>query len=315
PEPNDALRAAALPDAMAALIGRWTGYLAGTRGRGALTVEAYAGAVRRFLLFMAQHTGEVPTATSLGALSVTDFRAWMAAERGRGLSARTLGRELAAVRGFFAWLEAADGIACPALLRIETPRARRGLPRPVAENDARAVLDAIASDGRKPWEQARDAAVLTLLWAAGLRIGEALSLRGRDAPLGEALRITGKGGVMREVPVLPAACAAVEAYRTLCPHPLEADGPLFRGARGGALGRGTVEKAMAAARMALGLPDTATPHALRHAFATQLLAAGGDLRTIQKLLGHRSLSTTQIYAAVDETALLSVVAAAHPRGR
>ncbi|MEO1723110.1 MAG: tyrosine-type recombinase/integrase [Pseudomonadota bacterium] len=305
--------APALPEAMAALMGRWLEHLGATRGRGALTLEAYAPALRRFLWFMAQHTGEPPTPAGLAALTVTDFRAWMAAERRRGLSARALGRDLSAVRGFFAWLEDTHGLQCPALLTIGTPKHARSAPRPVSVEEGHAVLDFIGSGDRRPWEMARDVAVLTLLWAAGLRISEALGLRAAQAPLGEALEVTGKGARRRQVPVLPVAAEAVERYRALCPHPSTPEDPLFRATRGGPLRRETVAAAMAEARHALGMPKTATPHALRHAFATQLLAAGGDLRTIQKLLGHRALSTTQVYAGVDEASLAAAVAAAHPR--
>ncbi|MEM7499497.1 MAG: tyrosine-type recombinase/integrase [Pseudomonadota bacterium] len=303
----------ALPDAIAALLGRWLEHLGATRGRGELTLDAYGSALRRFLLFIAGHTGEPPTPAGLVALTATDFRAWMAAERRRGLSARALGRDLSAVRGFFGWLEDAHGLQCPALLTIATPKHARSAPRPVSVAEGHAVLDFVSTGARSPWETARDTAVLTLLWAAGLRISEALGLRAAQAPLGETVEVTGKGARRRQVPVLPVASDAVETYRRLCPHPLEPGGPLFRATRGGPLRRETVAAAMAEARDALGLAKTATPHALRHAFATQLLAAGGDLRTIQKLLGHRALSTTQVYAGVDEASLAAAVAAAHPR--
>ncbi|MEO0426459.1 MAG: tyrosine-type recombinase/integrase [Pseudomonadota bacterium] len=307
------MSAPALPEAMAALIGRWLEHLGATRGRGALTLEAYAPALRRFLWFMAQHTGEPPTPAGLAALTVTDFRAWMAGERRRGLSARALGRDLSAVRGFFAWLEDTHGLQCPALLTIGTPKHARSAPRPVSVEEGHAVLDFIGSGDRRPWEMARDVAVLTLLWAAGLRISEALGLREAQAPLSETLEVTGKGARRRQVPVLPVAAEAVERYRALCPHPSTPEDSLFRATRGGPLRREAVAAAMAEARHALGMPKTATPHALRHAFATQLLAAGGDLRTIQKLLGHRALSTTQVYTGVDEASLAAAVAAAHPR--
>jgi integrase/recombinase XerC len=242
-----------------------------------------------------------------------DLRAWMAAARARGLSPRSLSRALSAVRGFHRWLAEAEGAEAPAALALRGPRAARRLPRPVSVEGARALIDAVDDAGRAPWVGARDAAVLTLLWGCGLRVGEALALTGADAPLPDTLRVTGKGGKQRLVPVLPAARAAVEAYRAACPMALPRDGPLFRGVRGGALSPRLIQLAMERARAALGLPATATPHALRHAFATHLLAAGGDLRAIQDLLGHASLSTTQIYAAVDAPRLAAVHAAAHPR--
>ncbi|MEM6945506.1 MAG: tyrosine recombinase XerC [Pseudomonadota bacterium] len=304
-----------LPEAIAALLGRWLTHLGATRGRADLTLDAYAGALRRFLMFTAGHVGGAPTPAALATLTITDFRAWMAAERRRGLSPRALARDLAAVRGFFAWLEDTQGIQNAAILTVATPKHPRAVPRPVSVDEGRAMLDFVATGPRAAWERTRDTAVLTLLWAAGLRISEALGLRWRDAPLRDSVTITGKGGRERTVPVLPVAAEAVEAYRALCPHAARAYGPLFLATRGGALRRERVEAAMAEARHALGLPASATPHALRHAFATQLLAAGGDLRTIQKLLGHRTLSTTQVYTAVDDASLAATLAAAHPRAR
>ncbi|MEO1776228.1 MAG: tyrosine recombinase XerC [Pseudomonadota bacterium] len=304
--------AAVLEDAPAALLARWLDYLTAVRGRAPLTREAYATTLRGFLLFIAQHGGETPTAARLAALSTAEFRAWMAARRRAGIKARTLRRELAAVRGFFAWLEEAEGLHCPALLTLATPKTAPGLPRPIAAEDARAVIAAVGAH-HEPWIAARDVAALTLIWGAGLRISEALGLRWRDAPLSPAVRVIGKGGKERELPVLPVSAEAVERYRALCPHRPAPEGPLFLAPRGGPLHRSQLAASMATARRALGLPDSATPHALRHAFATQLLAAGGDLRTIQALLGHASLSTTQVYTSVDDARLRAVHAAAHPR--
>ena len=293
---------------------RWLAQLSAVRRASPKTVEAYGRDLRDFLGFMARHTGGGMGAVSLGALAVADFRAWMAAERARGIGARTLGRKLAAVRAFYRWLDAAEGVDCPAILTIRTPKSPRPLPRPVAEADARELIDTVSGDGA-PWVAARDQAALTLIWGSGLRISEALGLRQRDAPLGESVRIMGKGAKEREVPVLPVASAAVERYRALCPHAVGRDGPLFVGARGGALNPRALQAAMASARMVLGLPASATPHALRHAFATQLLSAGGDLRAVQELLGHSSLSTTQIYTAVDEARLMEVYARTHPKAQ
>jgi integrase/recombinase XerC len=245
----------------------------------------------------------------------SDLRAWLAAGRARGLSSRSLARALSAVRSFHRWVAEAEGVESPAVGAFRGPRAPRRLPRAVAVDDAHALIDRVETDARDSWIGARDAAILTLLWGAGLRISEALGLTGADAPLPETLRIRGKGGRERIVPVLPAARAAVEAYRAACPFALTAGEALFRGARGGALNPRQVQKAVEAARRSLGLPATATPHALRHAFATHLLAAGGDLRAIQSLLGHASLSTTQIYTAVDGGRLATIHAAAHPRAR
>ena len=303
-----------ISDGAEALAARFLSQLTAVRGQSPLTTEAYGHALRRFLAFMAAHTGGPTGAGALGALGITDFRAWLAAERARGLGSRTLGKHLAAIRAFYAWLEAAEGVHCPAILAVKTPKAARSLPRPVAEGDARAVLGAVSAH-REPWIAARDTAALTLIWGAGLRISEALGLRQRHAPLGASVRVTGKGAKPREVPVLPVAREAVEAYRTLCPHAAGPEDALFLGARGGALDRRILSGAMAEARMALGLPASATPHALRHAFATQLLAAGGDLRTVQKLLGHASLSSTQVYTQVDDARLLEIYARAHPRAK
>ncbi len=305
----------ALPSAEASdLLYRWCARLTAVKGASPRTVEAYAADIGRYLGFLSDHLGGDVGRRALGALVMSDFRAWMAWERGRGLSARSLGRALAAVRGFHDWLAEAEGIDCAAVTAIRTPKAPRRLPRPVAADDAREVIG-VAGQHREAWIAARDTAALTLIWGAGLRMSEALGLRQRDAPLGETVRVIGKGRKERVVPVLPVASSAVEHYRELCPYEPGPDEALFLGARGGALDGRILRKVMQEARMQLGLPDTATPHALRHAFATHLLAAGGDLRTIQELLGHASLSTTQVYTALDEARVLEVFEKAHPRGR
>lgn len=296
------------------LLERWLAHIGAVRGRSGKTVAAYRRDVSAYLGFMARHTGGPMGRAALGAVTITDLRAWMAARRREGLSARSLARELSAVRGFHAWLDRAEGVACAAVHNIRTPKVGQRLPRPVAAPDARRLVEA-AGHHAEPWIAARDTAALTLLWGAGLRIAEALSLCQRDAPLPEVLRVTGKGKKQREVPMLPAARAAVERYRALCPFAPGPGGPLFLGARGGALNPGVLQKAMRTARQALGLPATATPHALRHSFATHLMQAGGDLRAIQQLLGHASLSTTQVYTAVDQSRLLDVYEKAHPHGR
>ncbi|MEL6479489.1 MAG: tyrosine recombinase XerC [Pseudomonadota bacterium] len=294
------------------LIHRWCAQLTAVRGLDPKTVDVYRHAATSYLGFLSRHLGGPVGRDDLGAISLTDLRAWMAAARGRGLSARSLAKEISALRSFHAWLEEAERIACPAIDALRSPKVAHRLPRPVPADDARALLDTV-SLGKQTWIIARDRAVLTLLWGAGLRISEALSLRQRDAPLGEVLRITGKRGKMREVPVLPVARAAVETYRALSPFAPVPNDALFLGARGGALDRRAISGAMAEARLALGLPASATPHALRHAFATQLLAAGGDLRAIQELLGHASLTSTQIYTEVDEARLLDAYHNSHPR--
>lgn len=305
----------ALPDlsaGAAALLRDWLAQLGAVRGRSAKTVEAYRRDVATYLGFMAGHTGGPMGKTALGGVTVRDLRAWMAARRASGVASRSLARELSAVRGFYGWLDRAHGVDCPAIGAVRAPKVPARLPRPVAPLDAQRLI-AASGFHQEPWIAARDTAALTLLWGAGLRISEALGLTQGDAPLGDTVRVIGKGGKTRTVPVVPVAGHAVEAYRRLCPHAPGPDGALFLGARGGPLNPRLLQRAMATARQALGLPASATPHALRHSFATHLLQAGGDLRAIQELLGHASLSSTQIYTGVDEARLLEVYEAAHPR--
>ena len=285
------------------------------RGRAPRTQAEYLAEVGRFLDFLAGHLGAPPGPAALGALAIADFRAWMAAEHARGVSAGARARAASAVRGFFDWLARAEGVDCQAVAAVRTPRQPRRLPRPVAAPDARALIALLAEQAAEPWVGARDAALITLIWGAGLRISEALGLAQSDAPLGETLFVRGKGGRRREVPVLPVSRLAVEDYRALCPHPAMPGEALFLGVRGGPLQGALVRKALARAREALGLPPTATPHAFRHAFATQMLAAGGDLRAVQELLGHASVRSTQVYTAVEGGRLGAVYAAAHPRAR
>lgn len=296
------------------LMRRWLAQLSAVRGLDPKTIDVYASAVAGYLGFLGDHLGGPAGKTTLGAIAPRDLRAWMATERGRGVGARTLAKQLSALRSFHAWLEEVEGIACPAIDAVRAPKVTQRLPRPVPEDGAHALIAAVSCD-RDPWVMARDQAALTLIWGAGLRISEALGLRQRDAPLGDVIRVTGKRRKQRDVPVLPVARTAVEHYRRLCPHAPGPEAALFLGIRGGPLNPRLLSGAMAEARMALGLPATATPHALRHAFATQLLAAGGDLRAIQELLGHASLSSTQIYTAVDEIRLMDVYDRTHPRSR
>jgi integrase/recombinase XerC len=302
-------------EAAAALLQRWLAALVGARGASPKTIDAYRRDVAGWLGFLARHQGAPVALNDLGSVQTADLRAWMAARRADGVSARTLARELSAVRGFHRWLAEAEGVEAHAVAAQRGPKSPRRLPRPVEPAAARALIAAVEGASAEPWIGARDAALLTLLWGCGLRISEALSLTGAQSPLPETLMITGKGGKQRIVPVLPAARKAVADYVAVCPHPVTRAGPLFMGARGGPLNPRIAQGSMAQARMALGLPASATPHALRHAFATHLLSAGGDLRAIQQLLGHASLSTTQVYAAVDQTRLGAVHAAAHPRSR
>jgi integrase/recombinase XerC len=297
------------------LMEDWLAQLGGVRGLSPRTLTAYRRDVAGYLGFLAQHEGGPMGAAALAGVATGDMRAWMARERGRGLSARSMARALSAVKSFHAWLAEARGLVAPAVTATRGPRVKARLPRPVAAEAARELIATVEAQSLEPWVAARDVAVVTLLYGCGLRISEALGLRQGDAPLAESLRIRGKGGRERMVPVLPAVRAAIEAYRELCPYRPGPAAPLFLGARGGALNPRLVQKAMAAARMQIGLPATATPHALRHSFATHLLEAGGDLRSIQELLGHASLATTQVYTGVDQVRLMEAYAAAHPKAR
>lgn len=293
----------------------WLTHVRALQGAAPATVTAYGADVAAFLRFLAAHKGGAAGLPALRDISVSDMRAWMAETRRDGTASRSLARKLSAVKSFFRWLGERDGFEPTAVLAARPPRFHRNLPRPLDTDAAQAMLDQVGSDHDTPWIAARDAAVLTLLWGCGLRISEALSLTAEDLPLRETLRIVGKGGKERLVPVLPAAADAVAAYRQLCPHPLGGGGPLFVGQRGGPLNPRLVQRAMERARLALGLPATATPHAMRHSFATHLLEAGGDLRAIQDLLGHASLSTTQAYTAVDTARLMQVYERTHPKAR
>ncbi len=298
------------------LVCDWLAAKRAINGGAEKTIAAYRRDLSGFLGFLTTYKGQAATRASLARTSLSDMRAWMAHERQRGLSPRSLARSLSAVKGFFGWLGARDGFEATAVLATRPPKFYRNLPRPVAADKAKALIDRLESQASDPWIGARDTAVVTLLYGCGLRISEALSLSAADAPLGEILRIKGKGGKERIVPVLPAARDAVDSYRRLCPYLDDtASGPLFYGQRGRALGPRPIQKVMERARLQLGLPASATPHAMRHSFATHLMAAGGDLRAIQELLGHASLSTTQAYTAVDSARLMAVYEAAHPKAR
>lgn len=289
----------------------WLDGLGAMAGAADNTQAAYRGDVLGWLAFLQNHhSGQCDIAD----MGIADMRAWMAHERARGVAPRSLARSLSAVKSFTRWLARRDGFDPTAILSTRSPKFSRKLPRPLSVDGARAMIDTVELQPRDGWVAARDVAVVTLLYGCGLRISEALGLTGSAHPLPDSLLARGKGGKDRMVPVLPVARRAVAAYVGLCPHALGRNAPLFRGIRGGPLSAGTIQKTVARSRMQLGLPATATPHAMRHSFATHLLEAGGDLRTIQELLGHASLSTTQTYTAVDTTRLMQVYAAAHPRG-
>jgi integrase/recombinase XerC len=302
-----------LSAALGAALTQWLQQLQALEGAAQNTVEAYRRDVSRYLKFLSVHRGGAEGIAQVATTTQSDLRAWMAEERGRGLSARSLARALSAVKGFTAWIADRTGADATTVLSARGPKFRRKLPRPLSEDSASEILTEIGTDAREDWIAARDTAIATLLYGLGLRISEALSLTGADHPLPPTLRITGKGGKTRPVPVIPAAARAVNDYVKLCPHDLTSDAPLFRGARGGPVNPRLIQGAMERARLRLGLPATATPHALRHSFATHLLSAGGDLRAIQELLGHASLSTTQAYTAVDAARLMEVYDKTHPR--
>jgi integrase/recombinase XerC len=277
------------------------------------TVESYGRDVRQVLAYFG---ADVTKPADLLALKPSDLRLFMGERRGQGIGSRSLMRQLAGLRSFARHLEREGHGHASAFKAVRGPRVKKGLPRPLTPQDARAtaVIATRAGEEREPWVLARDAAVFALLYGAGLRISEALSLRRKDAPkAGATLTIIGKGGKPRQVPVLPQIAAAIEDYLRQCPWKMRGDEPLFVGVKGGPLSPRIIQLAMEGLRGALGLPESATPHALRHSFATHLLARGGDLRTIQELLGHASLSTTQIYTEVDTARLMAAYKAAHPR--
>jgi integrase/recombinase XerC len=264
---------------------------------------------------MTEHLGQPPDLAALTALRAADFRSWLASRARDGLARSSTARALAVIRSFFRFLDRAGKGSNGAIGTVRTPKLPQSVPRPVTEDDALALLAAAPSHARADWIGKRDAALFTLLYVCGLRIAEALSLNRTDAPAGDSLVVTGKGRKQRMVPVLPQVSAAIADYLAACPFGDGGNGPLFIGARGERLQAGVAQRAMRTLRRALGLPENATPHALRHSFATHLLEGGGDLRTIQELLGHASLSTTQRYTKVDSAKILNAFAKAHPRAR
>jgi len=297
---------------------RWLAHLRSERRLSPKTLEAYARDLRQFLEFLAGHWGTRVTLARFAALEASDVRAFMAMRRADEIGGRSLMRTLAGLRSFGRYLEREGKGKVGALSAVRAPKVGKGLPKPVSITAAKRFADADerAGEARDPWIWARDAAVMGLLYGSGLRISEALGLRRRDVPLpgaGDVLIVNGKGNKTRMVPVLQNVLSLIQDYVALCPHPLPAEGPIFVGARGGPLSPRIIQLTMARLRGALGLPDSATPHALRHSFATHLLSRGGDLRAIQELLGHASLSTTQIYTGIDSERLLEVYRTAHPR--
>lgn len=297
---------------------RWLSHLGAERRLSPKTLEAYGRDLRQCLDFLCAHWGERVTLKRFAALEATDVRAFMAMRRADDIAGRSLMRALAGLRSFGRFLEREGKGKVGALSAIRAPKVAKSLPKPLPMASAKRLADADerAGEERETWILARDAAVMALLYGSGLRISEALGLKRREVPRpgeGDVLVVTGKGNKTRMVPVLQNVLELVQEYVSMCPYPLPAEGPIFVGARGGPLSPRIIQLAMERLRGALGLPDSATPHALRHSFATHLLSRGGDLRAIQELLGHSSLSTTQVYTGIDSERLLEVYASAHPR--
>lgn len=291
------------------LVAAWRDRLTNEQRRSVHTIRAYAATAQRLCDFLSDYQGQSVDASTLAALGPADLRAFLADRRNDGLSNASAAREMSAVRGFLKFV-GGEAVAIPA---VRGPRVKRGLPRPVSPDEALALADDVADAAQAPWQGARDFAVLLLLYGAGLRIGEALSLTGAALDAGEVLRVTGKRNKTRIVPLLPIVRDALNAYAQSAPYVLSRDAPLFRGARGGPLSPALVRRAVQGARRRLGLAERTTPHALRHSFATHLLAGGADLRSLQELLGHAQLTSTQVYTAVDTAHLLDIYANAHPR--
>ncbi|HVM38942.1 MAG TPA: tyrosine recombinase XerC [Sphingomicrobium sp.] len=294
------------------LATRWGNHLQHDRRRSPHTVRAYVATAQRFVEFLGRHRGEAIGRFALLTLGAGDLRAFLAERRTAGLGAASAARELSAVRAFLRYAAEQQG-EIPQLPRTRAPKRPRTLPRPAAPQEAMDLADDAAAAASEPWIGARDLAILLLLYGAGLRVSEALSLTCRSLPFGPSIRVTGKRSKTRVVPIVPAVAQAIAAYVRQCPYTRAGDAPLFVGAKGGPLNGDLVRRSVRAARTRLGLPDTLTPHALRHSFATHLLARGADLRALQELLGHASLSSTQIYTAVDAARLLDVYRHAHPR--
>jgi len=313
PTPDDAARTIAASDDTRRAYRNWFAHLKGEKRMSDATLIHYHGDVARFFDFLTDHLGEPATLKDLAKLDQRDFRAFLAFRRGEGLVNRSMARHLSSLRSFFRFLDRSGTLSNPALSALRSPKIPHGIPKPLTPQAAKKVIAEASDMAIEPWIGARDAAIVTLLYGCGLRISEALSLKRRAAPLGDTLRITGKGSKERLVPVLAAARDAITLYLSLCPIALGAEDALFIGARGKPLDQRMVRGVMMRARERLGLPDSASPHALRHSFATHLLAGGGDLRVIQELLGHASLSTTQIYTEADSDRLLNIYDKAHPR--
>lgn len=316
--PNfDGLAPNQIAEDLDACLCAWRAHIAKGQRLSPLTVENYARDLRQFCAFLAGHLGRAPRLDDVATLHIRDLRSFLGARRAAGNDSRSLSRKISSLRHFAQFLDTQGHVVSAAFTAIEAPRAGKSLPRPLAESDALALITRALEQQQAAWLGQRDAALLMLLYGCGLRIAEALALT-PDALHGASdgmLRVVGKGAKPRDVPLLPVIANAIHAYAEACPHPLAHDAPLFRGVRGGALSARQAQLLVASLRRQAGLPDSVTPHALRHSFATHLLNAGGDLRTIQELLGHSKLSSTQIYTEVGDAKLLDTYRAAHPRAR
>ena len=299
--------------ALARAIDEWRRWLAYEKRASPHTIDAYSRDLGAFLTFLQTHLGEPPGISELEGLAAADFRAWMARRASDGLGRSSTARAMSVLRGFFRWLERNGYGANHAIRAMRSPKRPHGIPKPLTIADTDLLLGSVDLLPGEPWETQRDVALFTLLYGCGLRISEALDLNRRDAPVEDMLTVTGKGSKQRLLPVLPLVRDAVRAYLKLCPWQPGDGGPLFLGVRGKRLNPGVAQKRLRELRLLLGLPESVTPHALRHSFATHLLNGGGDLRTIQELLGHASLSTTQRYTEVDSDSLMAAYRAAHPR--
>ena len=300
---------------LAKVVETWRQWLGLERRCSVHTLDAYGRDLANFLEFITQHQGQMPDLDLLSKIGTNDVRAWLAARTGDGLTRTSLARSMSTLRNFFRYLDRNEILHNPVIATVKGPRPPRTVPKALGQDEALETLKVAAQMYDEPWLAARDVALFTLLYGCGLRLGEALGMSAKDAPQADTMVITGKGRKQRLVPVLPIVRDSIQTYLEQSPFAISGDDPLFVGARGDRLNPGVVQRQMRRMRPLLGLPDTATPHALRHSFATHLLAGGGDLRTIQELLGHASLSTTQRYTSVDAAALLRVHESAHPRAK
>ncbi len=302
------------PDVIDAME-RWQGWLRDEKRLSDNTADSYAFDLRNLFRFLNAHRGAQVNLAMLASLALTDFRAWLAHEASHDIGAASRARAVAGVRNFFRWLDRSGQMHNPAIDLLQMPKIQRRLPRPVSEQEAKTIVSMASESGDNDWIGLRDEALFVLLYGAGLRLGEALALARGDVEGRERVVVTGKGNKQRHVPVLAIVHASVDKYLASCPYPLRDDSPLFIGARGDRLNPAVAERSLRALRRQLGLPDSVTPHALRHSFATHLLSSGADLRSLQELLGHSSLSTTQLYTKVDAQQLAGVYRAAHPRAK